>query len=338
MRLDIFEAIDRGIHKDPAPVYLLYGSESGLFEWFCDELMRNHPFSSILRFDYQEDGFEPAEIELCSYSLFGDRPLVHVRNATAFTADGKSGSDADRLAAYLEHPVTDRTLVLSVPADKLDDRRRVTKLAKRHTVVSCSTPSRERDALARLERLAQSKGVAIDREALEELWRRTQSLTLAMNEFVKLRTFAGGSPIVRDHVVELVPAVAEDSVFSWIDWAVQGQVARVFDALEGLLRQGYDTFSLIALLARQVRLMALAKGAINLDQRAKELGVHPYALRTAAKQSARVSDKQLAKLVRVLADAEWDVKRGRLAPDVALDLVLMELANAVSTSPAKRAQ
>ncbi len=337
--LDVFEAIDHLTQAGPASVYLLYGSEIGLFDWFCDELARNQPDGpSVLRFDYQEDGFEPAELELCSFSLLGDKPLVYVRNATAFTPDGRSGPDAERLAAYLEQPVAGRTLVLSVPADKLDERRRVTKLAKRHAVIACPVPSRDRDAMLRLERLARSKGVVIAKDALAELWRRTKSLTRSMNEFAKLQAYAGENPIARDHVLELVPVQAEDSVFAWIDWAVQGHVGSVFEGLEGLARQGYDPFALIALLARQVRLMAFARGATNLEQRAKELGVHPYALRTAARQATRFSERNLAKLVRVLADAEWDVKRGRLAPEVALNLALMELACAASTTAHNRAQ
>ncbi|AEJ44030.1 DNA polymerase III subunit delta [Alicyclobacillus acidocaldarius] len=336
--MEIFDAIDHVTQAGPASVYLLYGSEIGLFDWFCDELIRNQHFPSIIRFDYQEDGFEPAEMELCSFSLLGDTPLVYVRNAIAFTPDGRSGPDADRLATYLEQPVPGRTLVLSVASDKLDERRRVTKLAKRHAVIACPVPSRDRDAVVMLERLARSKAVAIEKDALAELWRRTRSLTLAMNEFDKLRAYAGGDAITRDHVLELVPMQAEDSVFTWGDWAVQGQVAAVFEALDGLARQGYDAFSLIALLARQVRLMAFAKGVANLERRAKELGVHPYALRMAARQSARFPEQKLARLVRVLADAEWDVKRGRLAPEVALNLVLMELARAASTAARIRAQ
>lgn len=336
--MDIFEAVDHLSKAEPASVYLLYGSEIGLFEWFCEELIRQKGFSSILRFDYEEDGFEPAELELCSYSLFGDRPLVHVRNTTVFTSDGRSGADADRLAAYLEQPMPGRTLVLSVPSDKLDERRRITKLAKRHAVASCAVPGRDRDALTRLQRLARSRSIQIEDDALAELWRRTQSLTLAMNEFDKLRAYANGATIARDHVAELVPMQAEDSVFSWIDWAVQGHVAAVFEGLEGLSRQGYDAFALMALLARQIRLMAFAKGTDNVDQCAKELGVHPYALRVASRQSARLSERQLSKLVRVLADAEWDVKRGRLAPEVALEIVLMELAQAVTTPPRQRAE
>ncbi|WP_062306317.1 DNA polymerase III subunit delta [Alicyclobacillus sendaiensis] len=335
--MDIFDAVDHATRTGPASVYLLHGSEIGLFDWFCDELVRNHRASSVLRFDYQEDGFEPAELELCSYSLFGERPLVYVRNVAAFVPEGRSGPDADRLAAYLERPVPERTLVLSVPSDKLDERRRVTKLAKRHAVVACPVPTRDRDAMAKLERLARSKSVAIDPEALAELWRRTGSLTLAMNEFDKLCAYADGHPIARDHVRELVPMQAEDSVFTWIDEVVQGKVAAVFEALDGLFRQGYDAFSLIALLARQIRLMAFAKGAADLERRAKELGVHPYALRTAARHAARFPERQLERLVRVLADAEWDVKRGRLAPEVALHLALMELAHA-STLERKRAQ
>ncbi|SIS67081.1 DNA polymerase III subunit delta [Alicyclobacillus vulcanalis] len=336
--MDIFEAIDHLTNAEPASVYLLHGSEMGLFDWFCDALLQTSHFSSLLRFDYEEDGFEPAEIELCSFSLFGDRPLVYVRNATVFTADGRSGAEADRLAAYLEQPMAMRTLVLSVASDKLDERRRVTKLAKRHAVISCSTPSRDRDALRMLERLAKAKEVLMEHDALTELWRRTQSLTLAVNEFGKLQAYAGGRPIARQDVEELVPMQVDDSVFTWIDWAVQGQVMSVFNALDGLARQGYDAFALIALLARQVRLMALAKGARNIEQRAKEFGVHPYALRMAARQAGAFRQKDLARLVRVLADAEFDVKRGRLAPDIALHLALMELTRAASTAQKNRAQ
>ncbi|GMA56168.1 DNA polymerase III delta subunit [Alicyclobacillus sacchari] len=339
--MDVFQAMEELNANRLASVYVLYGSEIGLVDLFCDRAARSGGFTSVARFDYEEDGFEQARLELDTLSFFSDQALVHVRNCTALTSQGKSGSDLEALEAYLENPAPGRVLVLSTAADKLDERKRITKTAKRHVVVQCATP-KEADALRHLKSFAKERGIEATDEAIHELWRRVGAMTHALNELEKLSVYALGRRIERTDVEQLVVRSVEDSVFDWIDRVAQGQIAAALTNLQGLARQGYDPLALMALLARQIRMMGLAKssadGRVSLDQLAKRAGVHPFAMRVAAKQAQRFTLRDLEMLARRIADSEYDVKRGRRDPQQALECILMEASLAAITRSSPRVQ
>ncbi|SDW53204.1 DNA polymerase III, delta subunit [Alicyclobacillus hesperidum] len=339
--MDVFQAMDELEANRLASVYVLYGSEIGLVDLFCDRVKHIGGFTSIARFDFEEDGFEQARLELDTLSFFSEKALVHVRNCVALTSQGKSGSDAEALEAYFENPAPGRVLVLSTVADKLDERKRITKAAKRHVVVQCTTP-KEPEALRRLKRFANERGMNITEEAIHELWRRVGSMTHCMNEMEKLSVYALDRRIERADVEQLVARSVEDSVFDWIDCVAQGQIAAALTSLQGLARQGYDPLALMALLARQIRMMGLAKthgdGRETLDQLAKRASVHPFAMRVAAKQAQRFALRDLEMLTRRIADSEYDVKRGRRDPQQALETILMQAALAASTRSSPRVQ
>ncbi|WAH38525.1 DNA polymerase III subunit delta [Alicyclobacillus dauci] len=334
--MDFQSAYDQLVQGQVGPVYLLYGQEHLFMDMFVDKLVASTEAESVVRFDFEEDGIDEAMLELQSVSLFLQQPIVVIRNCTPFLSQGKSGSSADVLEAYVQNPIRTRTLVMSVSADKLDERKKLTKAAKRHIVIDCKTP-KEPVAIRFLETVVATEGMDTDRAVLTELWHRTGSVSQAVNELRKLTLYAVDRSITVQDVRDLVAQTVEDTVFDWVDDVIQGRIATAMTSLVDLSHQGYDPLGLLAMLARQLRMMWYAKvqggRGIRIEDIAKEVKVHPFAMKVAERQARNVTSSALETLIRQAADYEYDVKRGRRDPGQAIELLMLSCARSMSTRP-----
>lgn len=283
----------------------------------------------MTRYDFEEDGVENPLLDLDTVSLFSQQPVVHLRNCTLFLSRGKAGASTEMLETYMQNPAPGRVLVMTVDGDKLDERKRVTKAAKQHLVVNCQTPKAP-VATGYLARVAEEGQLQIDDEALTELWRRTHSISRAMSEIDKLGIYASGRAIERQDVTMLVADSVEDTVFDWVDHVANGKISIAMDGLKAMAHQGYDPLALIAMLARQIRMMWFAKAlsakGMVLDDIAKLAKAHPFAMRVAARQAGSFTVSALESLLVRAADCEYDIKRGRRDGLQALELLMLTAA------------
>ncbi|GGJ14189.1 hypothetical protein GCM10010885_24400 [Alicyclobacillus cellulosilyticus] len=318
------------------PVYVLYGEEPVLMTR-CVEALRSRLADdagppAVLRFDFEEDGCSGAVMACSSVPLFGAADLVVLTRCTAFAASsGKQKGDTSSLEAYLAAPNPGRVFVIQVPASKLDERKRLTRLIKPYPQVACQVPKPE---VARhwLQVFAQERGIAVTADALAELWRRRPSLSVANTELDKLWTYTGGRTITAADVAEVVSAPLEDNVFAWIDGVVSGRVEQALAAVADLYATGQDPLAMLALIARQLRLMWYARaegGRVAWADLAARIGAHPYALRVAGRQARHLPLAALETLLTLVADAEYWVKTGRRDVKHALEAVVLRCAAAV---------
>ncbi|MBX5436366.1 MAG: DNA polymerase III subunit delta [Alicyclobacillaceae bacterium] len=328
--VDWTKAVESLEQSQPQPVYVLVGTEPLLMRWFVERLCQKAAapgeVARPLRFSYENGGCEDAVLACQTIGLFGAGDVVVLEHCTALLQGTKVKWDTQPLEAYLEHPLPGRVFVLTAVGEQLDERKRLGKLAKRHTVVDCTTP-KERMALQLLGDLARERGVVAQPAALRELWRRAQALSPCEAELEKLAAYANGQPVEVRHVRELVAERPEDNVFHWLDAVVRGDVRRAFATLADVRLAGYDALALLALMARQLRLLWMVRwyGERGETQAniAKRLGVHPYAVKTAAEQAPLWTLRRLEDLLLVVADAEFEVKSGRRDADQVLDWLVM---------------
>jgi DNA polymerase III subunit delta len=329
-----FSAAVRNIQSgEPGSVYILVGTESMLRQLFLEALAKRltgaSQAESVTRFRYEDEGPDNALFECRSFSLFDLRAIVVLENCTALTANGKSKFDNAGLEEYLEHPVPGRCLVLTVDSDKLDERKKIVKLAKKHQVVSCGKPKDE-EAIRIIRVIAKQDGIEIEKVALETLWRRSVSIASCRTDMQKLWTYTANRTIEMADVEELVSPQLEDNVFNWLNSVVKGDILHAFQVLGDVLHAGYDMFALLAMIARQVRLMWYAKvfGAKGYTdgQIATRVSAHPYAVKVAREQCQVFSAKRLEQLILTLADAEFAVKSGRHDMEQALSYIVAACA------------
>lgn len=185
----------------------------------------------------------------------------------------------------------------------------------------------ERDLGRHVRARARALGLSFAPDALEQFCASVPPDGLAIeNELRKLALMAGGEA-VNTAMTATAGWSPECNVFACIRQMEQGDLAGVW---RELARSGDDDrllFSLLALLAREWRLLwqLLAGGNARL---------HPSDAAFKRALAQRLGGAGVARGFAALADAEWQVKSGRRSPAQALESLAAEMA--ALCAPARR--
>ncbi len=241
-----------------APVYLVYGDEPlqlteavDLIRQACrlQGFEERRVYTVLPGFDWN---LLAADIEAAG-SLFASRRLLEVR-----VPEGKVNGDGTRvLTRYAESPPEDTVLVLqlenfSATAGKSDWFLLLEKLGV--AVQTHSLSGQEfQDYLARR---AKSKGLELEREALELLAARAEgNLLAAAQEIDKLYGLYGSARIDAESLAEAVAESARFDVFDLSEAWLEGKVRRVDRILAGLCAEGVAPAVILWSIAREVRIL-----------------------------------------------------------------------------------
>jgi DNA polymerase-3 subunit delta len=151
------------------------------------------------------------------------------------------------------------------------------------------------------------------------------------NEIEKLCLYAHGRPIVEEDVRLLVSDAKEASIFVVVDALLEGRTAMAARLLHKLRDEDASLAHVISMVARQLRLDVLVKegldAGLKLEDAGRNLSIRQdFVLRKTAEQARRYSWERFRMLYQRLLDADLSVKRGRAEEELALDLLIGELA------------
>jgi DNA polymerase-3 subunit delta len=190
-------------------------------------------------------------------------------------------------------------------------------------------PVLRRDDLARWvqERMSQ-KGGSIIPQAVAELVELVGGNLWAMDtELEKLVTYCGDRPADPQDVRNLVTSARVGSIFALVDAIMERSTSAAIGLMEQLLQAGNSGSSLLGLIARQARLVALAHELVaeRLPQTewGGRLGVpQGFVVRKTAEQARRFSPEQVRTLYELLVEADLAMKTGHATDELALvDLI-----------------
>lgn len=153
---------------------------------------------------------------------------------------------------------------------------------------------------------------------------RSVDLGIADNELEKLITFADGRAVTAADVALLVTSVNLESIFVFVDALAERNGARAVGILHKYLGEGEPPLRILALVARQFRLLlllqALQSEGRSADEIKSALGVAPFLVPKLQGQARRFSTRFLEAALRRLRDIDGEVKTGRIDAGLALDL------------------
>ena len=189
------------------------------------------------------------------------------------------------------------------------------------------------EALARwLKSVVQQKGAGISPTAISlitdlvgnDLWTLDQELE-------KLCLYATGRNIEEGDVREMVSQVREANIFNAVDAMIEGRPRVASRLLHQLRQDGRDASNIIGMVGRQLRFLALARDLTDHGVTQREMGsrlgiTSQYALRKTVEQARQHSSQDINWRFQRLLDADLAIKRGRLEPDLALELLVADLA------------
>ena len=275
-------------------------------------------------------------IESCeTLPMMSDYRLVIVRDC-ALAQSGKAKDEAQESAALCEYlpRVPQTTCLLFDLGDGVDKRKKLSQtLMKLPGAVSFDALD---DAqLARwMGQTLRPLGKKMDRAACEALaFTSGRDLTMLSGELQKLAAYVGErAEITAQDVEQVATHTAECTVFAMVDAITERRAQQAFELLGVLLQGGEQRIGILAMITRQYRQMmhlcALLRERVPQAQQAKLLGVPPFALTRLTRQVGKRTYDALRACVEACVQADYDIKRGALREEAALERLMLYLLEA----------
>ncbi|SRR6266446_4910484 len=244
---------------------------------------------------------------------------------------GRAGFEKG-LAEYV--PSLPGSTVLVVLVDEvLDANSPLLKVAQKQGEVIQSTLPKGTALESWISKRAKSMGVTVHPEAVSMLASFIGSqLRLLANELDKLATYVGkGKTITAEDVRKLSTQVQEARVFDLTDALAQRNRKQALDILHELLVDGEPPLMLISIITSQVRSLLLVKELVQKGMRAPQIastiGISPFVADKALRQVGKFSVSQLEDAYRQLLATDAALKRSRMTPEMALDLLVVKFGS-----------
>lgn len=328
--------------KQYAPVYVLYGEETFLMEEFIAFVRKEIVEPAYIDFNLSDyDCTEQALPDILqdaeTFPFMAEHRLVVAHNAYFLTGAKPSGQmkheiDPQALAGYLENPPLFSSVIFTVASDKLDERKKIVKTLQQKAVMLSFAPLKDQDLYAWIERRAKKYNAVIARDDAAKLVARCGSeLRLLDRELEKLALYVGKEAHIDEAAIErLASRTLEHDVFALVEAVVSGRLAEAFRILYDHMKTGEEPIKLMALFARQIRLLLSVKmwapRGYSQQQLASMLKVHPFAVRKAIEQARHFDERGLRKLLVLCAQEDFRMKSGQVDKQLAIELFITKVA------------
>ena len=320
-----------------APVYLLVGEES----YFVDETIKQlksalsqEEEAEVITFDLNEQPIDYVIDEADTIPFFTERKLIIAKNASFLkaTEKGKEKIDHDvkRLESWLANPTDTAVTVFIAPYEKLDERKKVTKLMKEKSVVLLAETPQNQDLDVWIQSEVSKLGKAITTDATQKLVEMVGPNMLQLQmEIEKMALYLGQDHEITVTLVEdLVAKTLEHDAFKMLNAYLNHNQQEALKIYHDLLRQKEEPIKLVGLLANNIRTMTnvfyLQKKGYHQQQIAKQLKLHPYRVQLMLNQKNRPSDQHLLQALYSLADVDLQLKTTGGNRERHLELFLMK--------------
>ncbi|ATP41205.1 DNA polymerase III subunit delta [Solibacillus sp. R5-41] len=334
----MFTKIWQGFEKGNfAPVYLLVGEES----YFVDETIKRlkaalskEEETEVMTFDLNEQPIDYVIDEADTIPFFTERKLIIAKNTSFLKATEKGKEkiehDLKRLENWLANPSDTTVTIFIAPYEKLDERKKVTKLMKEKSVLLLAETPQNNDLNAWIRSEVAKNGKAITEAAIQKLIEMVgPNMLQHQMEIEKMALYLGGEPEISVELVEdLVAKTLEQDAFKMLNAYLNNKQEEALIIYHDLLRQKEEPIKLVGLLANNIRTMIhvyyLQKKGYHQQQIAKQLKVHPYRVQMVINQRNRPTDQRLLQALYTLANVDLQLKTTGGNRERHLELFLMK--------------
>lgn len=305
-------------------VYLLYGTEDFEIEEEIKKLSKDIDEMNISKYDLNNDMLSLALEDAKTISLFSDKKLVIVDNANMFT--GSTSKDSELIEEYLNHINENTTLVLIVHNDKLDTRKKITKLIKK--VGKVQEFNDELDTTSLVRRLF--KDYNIDYKTIQLFIDRVGNNPLIIqSEINKIKIYKDNDKnITEEDILNLTAKLIEIDIFKLIDYIVRKNKEKALELYYEMLKMNEEPIKIVVILANQFRIMYQSKELLKKGYSEKDIAntlkIHPYRVKLAIQNSRNYTSDILLKNLNALADIDIGIKTGTINKDLALELFILK--------------
>lgn len=338
--VDVKTALKQIKSGDISPVYVCFGTEKYQMNEFIKNLQnkvvdQDGRDFGLASYDLAETPIELVVEEAEMLPFLVPQKIIIVRDSGILSAgkdNQKIQHNVDALTTYMNNPAPHSVIVFVVNAEKLDERKKIVKLMKTNAAVISFMPLSANELIAWVVTEAKTRGCSIQQEAAQALINASGVQMGALStELDKLCLFAGQGQEIRVHDIDqLVQRSTEQNVFVMVEHIANLKLDLALSIFYELLKQREEPIKIVALIARQFRIMLQVKelSAQNYSQQqiASQLSLHPYAVKIAGEQTRRFDSNRLKQVLSKLAQLDFEMKSGKIDKVLGLELFLLHLA------------
>ncbi len=305
-------------------VYLLYGKADFEIDNEVKKITNKVDKLNISKYDLTTANIKDVIDDCETYSLFDNSKFVIAENALMFT--GQTNKDSEIIEKYLNNINPETTLIFIVHNEKIDSRKKITKLIVKTGKILEFNSEINTDSLVK-ELL---KNYNIDYACTKLLLDRVGNNPLIIkNEINKIKLYKGEDKnITKQDILNITSKTIEIDIFKLIDSIVRKDKEKAIEIYHDMLKINEEPLKIIIMLANQFRIMYQSKKLMQKGYSEKDIAstlqIHPYRVKLAIQNSREYSSKTLLEFIDNLAKMDLDIKTGKVNKDLALELFILK--------------
>ena len=311
-------------------VYLLYGTINYLINKEITKIIKENNIEEINvnKYDLNNTYLNDIVNDASSMSLFDDKKIIIVDNSYIFTGTTKKTLEQDPiiLENYLNNINDNTILIFIVNNDKLDERKKITKLVKKIGIVK---EFNSIDNISLVKQLFNDYNITNDN--IKYLLERVgEDTTLLATETEKIKIYKDKDKnITKEDITNLTSKSLEVNNFKLIDAIINKNKNEAFTLYQDRIKLNEEPIAIIIALANQIRIMYQVKqlylNGYTENNIASILKIHPYRVKLANQNCKKYDSNILLNYLKELANLDISIKTGKIDKQLGLELFILAL-------------
>lgn len=311
-------------------IYILYGTINYLINKEISKIIEDNNIDeiNINKYDLTNTYLTDIINDASSMSLFDDKKVIIVNNSYIFTGTTKKALEQDStiLENYLNNINDNTILIFIVNNDKLDERKKITKLVKKIGTVK---EFNNIDNISLVKELFSDYNISTDN--IKYLLERVgDDTTLLATEIGKIKIYKDKDKnITKDDITNLISKSLEVNNFKLIDAIINKNKNEAIMLYQDRIKLNEEPIAIIIALANQIRIMYQVKelylNGYTENNIASILKIHPYRVKLANQNSKKYDSDILLNYLKQLANLDISIKTGKIDKQLGLELFILAL-------------
>ena len=309
-------------------IYVINGESYFLINEEISKIIKDS--KNITTFDLNINTLEDVIIEAGYYSIFEEDKYIIVKNANFFGSGKLNENDTNLLINYLDNP-QDNTIIIFVCNEKLDLRKKITKLVKDKYKLIVINNLKVYEIENRLKTYFAKNNMTIDEESIKYIISNNlNNYDLIMMEVEKIILYYNKpSKIDYNDVLNISARNINNNNFLLVDAIVNNDLEKSLELYNDLKIMKVEPTVLISLIARDFRIMYNIKTMLNDNINEytimNELGLMDWQLNKYLQKVFPYKLEELKNILIDLADLDLNIKKGKVDRFIGLELFILNI-------------
>lgn len=313
-------------------VYIFYGINDFIIKKEIEKIKQNEKIDSVSfeRYDLENSDLSEIIIHADEINLFGNKKMILVDNSYIFTGTTNKKLPEQNISIlenYLNHPNPDTILIFVILKDKLDERKKIVKIAKDKGYLKEYNKVDDKEKIV----LNMLKPYQIEKKDLLFFLERVgDNLSILEQEVNKIKLYKDNDFIItREDIINLTSKNIDTDIFNLIENIITSNKKAAIESYHEMLKLGEEPIMILIMLANQFRMIyqvkQLYKKGYSEKDISKELKVHWYPVRKALSKMQSFDEKKLLHYLYQLSNLDIQIKTGKLEKELALELFILKI-------------